>query len=266
MARPKSLIQASGLIVVIVGVAGVGLSAYLAYHALATADRLREEAPEVFEHLENVAVAVQGHGETAAGALRVTRERLSSIDDVIDELSHETEDGKVRSVLELVDTDIWERLRGVESFVRLLQSNLQSMSGTILLLESLFFIKPRQTEGTENSELRQMASSLTEVSEALDQVTFTLADVRSRQVLSPRQLAVLQSAMSEIDRHLAQAQTDIEQLADQLKQLAKQLTRAKRQSRPWIATACTLVLIFSVCFAFSQGALALRGWRSVRGR
>ena len=254
-----------GLLAMLIGLVGIALSGYTAYHAWRTAELLRRDIPQSVRQFEGLLSNVHRQGMIAVDTVESARERLTGVRATVDELPRSGQPAGTRTLLNSVSSDIIDSLARAEDFVRLMQSNLEGASGALLFLESIPFLGPSLTKGkTGDNDLRRLAASLTEISGTLKQATEILSELRTRRTVDAMQVARLQSALSQIDQHLLQLQSALHEFSLSIDAATKGLDRIERQSDRRIQRAALFVGAMLVCFAFSQLHLFVAGCRLVK--
>jgi chromosome segregation ATPase len=250
-----------GASTVLVGILGVVFSVFAIVEGWRTAVQFRREMPKAIDQLEAVVVSVHRQGEMAVDALQRARNGLGSIHVTVEELAKDGKNGQHSSILPTLDAEL-ERM---EEFVRSVQASLHGASNTLLMLESIPFLRPRQSASAEeDTHLKNLAVSLTAISDRLEQVATIVAEIRSERRVQPRQVAHLKNALGRVDNQLAQFQGDVEKFSTEVNTLAVRLSETKESSPTWIRQAAVLGALFFICFGFSQVVMLLHGWRVVR--
>ena len=255
-----------GAAAVVVAVLGVIFSVYAVIGVWSTADWLRSETPALLGRVETVAVSVHHQGEMAVGLLTTTRDRLDLIQDTVEELSEDVPDGKIASILSKLDKDVAKGLEESDDFIRSMQDGLRSVGGALLMVESIPLLGATLSHPAvpDESSLKDLASTLTEISDMLDQVRNILSELRTKKTVDRRQVSRLQAALRQIDNRLGQVQSNIEDFSTAMQTAAAGLSETKRKSPQWIHRAAISVTVFFVCFSFSQICVLSHGWTWLR--
>jgi ABC-type transporter Mla subunit MlaD len=218
--------------------------------------------PDAISQLETVVVTLDRQGKTAVDALQGARNRLGSIYVTVAELSRDSKDRRTPPLLSAFDAE----LERTEGFVRSLQTSLHGTSGALLLLESIPFLGPRLSAPTaQDSNLKNLASNLTAMSNVLEQVARILAEIRAERSVDSSQVAVLKNALDRVDVQLEQIQSEIQGFSAEMGTVAVKLSEAKRGSPHWIKQAAVFGVLLFICFGFSQISLLQQGLRLFRG-
>ncbi len=253
----------AGTVVALVGAIGLALSGYAISKTWSTARALNQEIPQAVERLETVGELVHRRGEIAVEVVDATRSRLSSILEMVDDLSRDQGERQVASVLDRLDAEVFERLEHAEEFIRSLQTSLESAGRAVLLLDSIPFLSSQTSLSAEIDEnnLKSLASSLTEISNGLSQMTRILSSIRTNRSVDPADVEELRTALEEVDAELRRVQSDLTEFSTETTALVDRLSSVKLRSKDWIQRSASVCTLFFICFGFSQLHLLLQARR-----
>lgn len=254
-----------GGVLVLGGVLGIGLCAYVGFEICGNAQQLQQEIPDTVYQIENVVGTVQRQGETAASLLSNTRDQMAVIQGNVEKLAEGMPSDEINSLLRQWDEEISQSLEQAEEFVQAIQSSLHSATSALLLAESIPFFRPQRREGSrEPGDLKNLAEHLAAIAEMLDQVKSALVEIRANRSVSPEQVKVLREVTQQLDAEFALVQKEVEQFTKRMARLEKRLNHTRENSPRWIKNASTLSVAFLVCLALSQGVVVIQGCRWLR--
>lgn len=256
----------AGLLVVVVGLAGLSLCGLAVARTWTTGQQLRRQSPQVLEQLVELVRSIQLQAETASSLLTSARGRVMLAQTLVEDLAPATDRRRLApSTLDTLDHDIVRRLEDAENFVQSLEATMRSMSSAVLLLDSMPFLSLRRSTPEADINLRLMADNLAETATRLQQVAETLAQIRSREAISPRQLTQVRDALHYVDGNLVEVQAAIDQFVQAVEQATERTADVQARAPRWITTTMVLAMAFFVCFGFSQVHLVVWGGKLVFG-
>lgn len=262
MTTLKSL---AGAVLILGGVLGIGLCCYVGAEISGNARQLKREIPATMEQIELVIGTVEDQGETVTDVLATTRSQLKNIQRSVEQLSSDSPDGEITSLLEEWDEEISRSLAEAEEFVQAIQTSLHSATSALLLAESIPLFRPRRAnQDGEPGNLRNLAEHLTTIASMLEQINETLVDIRFNRNISNDQVRNLREVIRRLDKEVALVHKETESFTRRMKRLGKRLQHTRENSPRWIMNASTLSAAFLTCLALSQGVVVIQGCRWLR--
>lgn len=260
----KRIVGAGAILVAIVG---VGLSVAAVVEILDVAERVQDEVPDAIGQLTEIVQVLERQGDSIVASLNLAREHTKSVLVTVDELAgRERPLGPPRPAATGLEAELLQRLTNTEEFVASMQGTMRSMSGTLLVLDSMPFIAPRFAGDQKTpSQLRTMAANLSETADGLDLVAVTLSEMRSGRPLDEQQIAFLKDSLRSVDEQLAVARDEVTAFGERLERATETMESWQSGIEPTVARLRIASIAFFVCFACTQIALGLHGWRCLRG-
>lgn len=259
---PRLLKMLTGAFAVLIGALGTIFGVGAVVGSWTLADRLSREVPASIADLEQVVDLVRQQGDASLTLIDTVRDRVRFVGETVEDLSGITErDPNAPTLLEALDPDIEQRLEAAETFILALQDSLRSLNRALVLLDSVPFF-PRRSPSERSADappLRSVADSLNEATALLDEASRTLNRIRLGQALSPRQRTQFQELLDEVDFTLGDVRNQIDTFFASLNQASERLAVIRSASSVWIDRAAGVATVFFVCFAASQLSLMLHG-------
>lgn len=259
-----------GLLAVGIGAIGLVLSLYAGINTWSVANQIENATDETLNHMQAIVEPVHRQSEAAVTVVEASRERLDSIQTSVERLASadDPEQPEATSILETLDQHVIRRLDAAEEFIRTMQANMRNASNALILLDSLPFFSPRLASNIDQreSQLRSLATSLTEISDLLEQVTQTFVEVRSQSSIEPKQLELLQNTLTQVDSGLDELESEVHRFSEGIGRVQAILTDLRRNAPARIKRLAALATVFFVCFGCSQLSLLAHGYRLIRPR
>lgn len=256
----------AGAVLILGGVLGIGLCCYVGFEIRGNAKQLQREIPETVKQIENVIDTVENQGETASTVLSTTRSQLRSIQRNVEQLSSETPDAEITSLLQEWDEEISRSLEEAEEFVKAIQTSLHSATSALILFESIPLFRPRHPTDKEDKpgDLKNLATQLSSIADMLDQVNEALVDIRSNRNVSQDQVRNFREVTRRLDKEVSLVEKEIKLFTRRMERLGKRLKHTRQNSPRWIMNASALSAAFLTCLALSQGVVVIQGCRWLR--
>lgn len=259
-----------GAIAAVIGTAGLLLSIYAGAATWSIARQIDQATDETLSQLQAIVDPVHQQSEAAVTLVGATRERFGLILSSVETLSGTEEPARpdTSAILETLDQHVLRRLDTAEDFIRTMQENMRNASSALLILDAVPFLSPRLTSSVDarESQLRSLAIGLTDLSDLLEQVTQTFAEIRSQSSIDPDQLATLRSGLGQIDTSLVELESEVRRFSEGIGRVKTILVDLRRQTPRRINGAAILATVFFICFGCSQLSLITHGCHMIRHR
>jgi hypothetical protein len=105
-----------------------------------------------------------------------------------------------------------------------------------------------------------------EMSESLEQLSVTLAEIRTARRVDPQQAQRMQQALGRVGGELKRIESEITDFTNRMEKVSRDLSRTKDTVTQHLNTVSLALTAFFVCFAFSQLSLFFQGVRLFRRR
>jgi uncharacterized phage infection (PIP) family protein YhgE len=261
----KQARRLGGIVAALVGLAGVAFAIIAVYETWGTVKRLKVEVPNAFNQLDAVVQSVHQQGQATTTLLDTTRQHLAALRTPIQQLANRNQRLTNADILATLDETILSRMESVEHFSLSIQSSMRSMSNALLILDSLPFLGAvSPSRNPRPNQWRDLAASLSETADLLEEASRSVARLRSGQNVAPQQMDQLASVLKQIDDHLQVVQENVRQFSNAVEQTDQTLTTVKEAAPVWIQRIAITVTVFFTCFGFSQISVILHGWQLLK--
>lgn len=238
--------------VVFVGLVGVVLTPILIVAVWRTQSQLSERTVEVIQFTKNVKTFADNRITQAKSVLKATRAKVDTLGQHTSRLSDDVEKNKdVVLTLRSLDHDIRDGLQEALDLANSIQMSLRSMGNTLVLFDSLpSFSSPSKSGDAPG--LREMAQSLTETSDLLQQVIDHVERMQSGKRITQTELNELAELVARLKLKLQLASTWLLRLDGRTKETENRLLRLEARILQWSRLFAILLTPVLICFCFSQ--------------
>ncbi len=258
----NSLKTIVGLAMMAAGVVGFGVTVMVIREARTASQSLSKQTEDILDSTEEGVDFLNRGTEKVSLLLQITKEKVQSLDKILNDLSRKVSDRDSKAtLLDALDEDIARRLQRAQTSVASLQSTLHGLNNTLMLFHSIPGMTPKDSSngGKDINDAQELSQTLMEASDVLDRQSRFLNDILTDREVTKKSLDEVKSLVVEIQSKLGEAQEKVTTFQERLSRIEDRIRNSQENLPFWIEKGYVLLVIFLICFAFSQLSLILHG-------
>lgn len=251
-----------GIVLLLAGLAGIGYSLLIMTAAGAGANALKKQSKEILSSAQEGVEFLQTGTKEVNFLLTDTKTRVEELDTTLAGLEQST---KNKPLLDSLDENIAYKLQRAQASVASLQTTVEGLNNTLTLFHSLPGITPEDEKSKKNTtNARELSKVLMEASEVLRQIHTFLDEILTKPEVSKQSLKKVRELVAEIDGKITEAKSQVDEFDQRLTVTNNRVVETQKKIKNGIDSGYVMLLIFFICFAFSQVSLLLHALQMFR--